>query len=76
MVYYHHCAVVTCVCVLHLCVCVCVCAEARLRVLEVMRQCQATPRPELKENGPAYGTYHMYCTCTVHVHVHVHLIHV
>ena len=39
-----------------MCGCMCLCAAARLEVLDVMSQCQATPRPELKENGPAYGT--------------------
>ena len=52
-------------------VCVCVCVlvvnvhtstDARLRVLSIMEQCQASPRPELKENGPAYGTPHWYTT--------------
>jgi polyribonucleotide nucleotidyltransferase len=30
--------------------------DARLRVLATMDQCQASPRPELKDNGPAYAT--------------------
>ena len=35
--------------------CLCVLTDARLRVLATMDQCQASPRPELKDNGPAYG---------------------
>lgn len=30
--------------------------DARLRVLDTMDDCQSSPRPELKENGPAYAT--------------------
>ena len=30
-------------------------AESRLKVLDIMDECQSAPRPSLKENGPAYG---------------------
>ena len=32
-------------------------SDARLRVLDVMNNCQDSPRPFLKENGPVYGMY-------------------
>ena len=48
----------------NLCVCVCVLcvsSDARLKVLDIMDQCQGAPRPELKENGPAYGMLSSAC---------------
>ena len=46
-------------------------ADARLRVLSIMEQCQASPRPELKENGPAYGSTVLLASCT-HSHSLLH----
>ena len=30
-------------------------SDSRYKVLYIMDQCQSSPRPTLKENGPAYG---------------------
>ena len=29
--------------------------ESRLKVLDIMDECQSSPRPLLKENGPVHG---------------------
>lgn len=46
-------------CMLAWCVCVCEAAylsvDGRMKVLDVMDETQASPRPEMKENCPAYG---------------------